>query len=143
MRKPEDLDHLFHALLTRFFTIRTRQPASGAVTFAQMRLLWTLERSGETPLTTLAGMLGVGNSTATELADRLVRGRYATRRTSVDDRRRILLALTSRGRGLLQAFARTRRERFRRLMNGLTPGDVDRLARALATAGRLLEKARA
>ena len=142
MRKPEDLDLLLQALLTRFFTIRTRQPASGSVTFAQMRLVWTLEQQGSAPLTRVAAMLGVSNSTATELSDRLVRSGHLKRESLPEDRRQTILSLTGRGRAMLKKFARLRRERFRRLMRDLSARDVGRLARALETAGAILGKCR-
>jgi hypothetical protein len=49
-RAAQDLDLLFHSVLSRFFTIRARQPAAGGVTLAQMRVLWTLEREGSAAL---------------------------------------------------------------------------------------------
>lgn len=142
MRKAEDLDLLLQALLSRFFTIRTRQPTSGSVTFAQMRLVWTLEQQGSTPLTKVAAMLGVSNSTATELADRLVRSGHLRRESRPEDRRQAILSLTGRGRAMLKKFARLRRERFRRLMRDLSARDVGRLAEALETAGAILGKCR-
>lgn len=141
-KKAEDLDLLFHSVLSRFFTIRTRQAASGTVTFAQMRLVWTIEREGRLPLTRLASVLGVGPSTATELAERLVRGGFLRRETSREDRRSCLLSLTARGKGMLRRFARLRQERFRHVLRALSAAEVDLLARALRTVDALLGKCR-
>jgi DNA-binding MarR family transcriptional regulator len=141
-KKAEDLDLLFHSILSRFFTVRTRQAASGAVTFAQMRLVWTIEQEGPLPLTRLASVLGVGPSTATELAERLVRGGFLRRETSREDRRSRLLSLTPRGKGMLGRFARLRQERFRRILRALSAAEVDRLARSLRTVDTLLGKCR-
>lgn len=144
MRKSlvQDLDLLFHSVLSRFFTIRAKQPAAGSVTLAQMRVLWTLERRGGTALGEVARMLCVTNSTATELSDRLVRGGYARRQGEPDDRRRVSLALTPKGRRLLAEFARRRRERFRSILRGLRPTEIRLLASSLAVVDRLLEKSR-
>ena len=137
-----DLDLLFHAVLARFYTIRARQPAARGVTLAQMRVLWTLEREGSAQLGEVARMLCVTNSTATELSDRLVRGGYASRQTRPDDRRRVALSLTPRGRALLAEFAKRRRDRWRAILRALSPSEVRRLAGSLAEVARLLEKSR-
>jgi DNA-binding MarR family transcriptional regulator len=144
MPKPlaQDLDLLFHSVLSRFFTIRAKQPAAGSVTLAQMRVLWTLEREGSARLGEVARMLCVTNSTATELSDRLVRGGYARRLAEPGDRRRVALALTPKGRVLLAEFAKRRRDRFRSILRALSATEVDRLASSLAVVDRLLEKSR-
>ena len=139
----QDLDLLFHSVLARFFTIRAKQPAAGGVTLAQMRVLWTLEREGSAALGEVARMLCVSNSTATELADRLVRRAYARRRSEPGDRRRVSLTLTPKGRTLLAEFAKRRRDRFRSILRRLSPAEVRRLASSLAVVDRLLEKSRA
>jgi DNA-binding MarR family transcriptional regulator len=141
-RAAQDLDLLFHSVLSRFFTIRARQPAAGGVTLAQMRVLWTLEREGSAALGQVARMLCVSNSTATELSDRLVRGGYARRASEPGDRRRVSLCLTSRGRALLAEFAKRRHDRWRDILRNLSSGEVGRLASSLAVVDRLLEKSR-
>jgi DNA-binding MarR family transcriptional regulator len=140
--KPEELDLVFHSLLTRFFSIRTRQAPSGSVTFAQMRLVWTIERHGPLPLTSLARMLGVGPSAATEVADRLVRSGHVRRTGSAEDRRRSVLSLTPRGQALLRRLALHRRERWRRVTRDLGAAGTRRLAAALETADELLGRCR-
>jgi DNA-binding MarR family transcriptional regulator len=129
-------------VLSRFFTIRARQPAARGVTLAQMRVLWTLEREGSAVLGQVARMLCVSSSTATELSDRLVRGGYARRREQEGDRRRVSLSLTPRGRSLLAEFAKRRHDRWRTILRQLSPGEVGRLAESLAEVDRLLEKSR-
>jgi DNA-binding MarR family transcriptional regulator len=136
------LDLLFHSVLSRFYTIRAKQPAAGGVTLAQMRVLWTLEREGSALLGEIARMLCVSNSTATELSDRLVRGGYAKRRAEPDDRRRVALHLTPKGRALLAQFARLRTQRWEYVLRKLSSGEVRRLAGSLAVVARLLEKSR-
>jgi DNA-binding MarR family transcriptional regulator len=141
-KRAADLDLLFHSVLSRFFTIRARQPAARGVTLAQMRVLWTLEREGSAVLGQVARMLCVSSSTATELSDRLVRGGYARRREQEGDRRRVSLSLTPRGRSLLAEFAKRRHDRWRTILRQLSPGEVGRLAESLAEVDRLLEKSR-
>ena len=139
--RPEDrVDLLFQTMLARFFAIPARQPASGAITFAQMRVLWVLEMRRDVTPGRLAEALGISSSSATEVADRLAGGGYVRRGAATGDRRQVLLSLTPRGRRLLDDFARRRRERFRRLLRVLSARDVSQMAAALETLNRLLER---
>jgi DNA-binding MarR family transcriptional regulator len=140
MKAVEELDLLFQSVLARFFSIRTRQPASGAVTFAQMRVLWTLEIHGSVGVGEMARMIGITNSTATELVDRLVRGGYVRRVQSAEDRRQVVLTLLPRGKRMLDDFARRRQERFRTLLKAVPPADVRRMAESLRTLNAILER---
>ena len=140
MRRIEELDLLFQSVLNRFFLIRAHQPVSGAVTFAQMRVLWALEMEKAPVLGTVSRMLGISNSTATELVDRLVRGGYARREQSAKDRRQVILTLRPKGRAMLADFAKRRLERFRRLARVVGAGDIERMGRALETMNAILGK---
>ena len=139
--RPEDrVDFLFQSMLARFFAIPARQPASGAITFAQMRMLWVLELKTSATPGQLAAALGVSNSSATEVSDRLVRGGYIRRSPSPADRRQVVLTLRARGERLLQDFARRRRERFHKLFRVLNSRDVSRMAASLETLNSLLDR---
>ncbi|MFN3484035.1 MAG: MarR family winged helix-turn-helix transcriptional regulator [Planctomycetota bacterium] len=138
--RVEEIDLLFQSVLARFFAIPARRPASGAVTFGQMRVLWVLDLQGPLPLGRVARRLGISDPAATELADRLARAGYVRRRPSLNDRRQVLLELCPKGRRMLADYARRRRERFERLRRILPPADMDRLAGALKTVREILEK---
>lgn len=142
MNDVHRIDLLFHSVLARFFTIPARQPATGPVTFAQMRVLWIVDFKGTTDLGGLARTLGVSDSTATELVDRLVGGGYVRRVHASDDRRRVVLTLPPKGRRMLAAFARQRQERFQKLIGVVGKSDVGRMARALETVNEVLGKYR-
>jgi DNA-binding MarR family transcriptional regulator len=138
MADAERIDLLFQSVLSRFFTIPAKQPALGATTFAQMRVLWVLDFKKSACLHELAGLLGVSNPTATELVDRLVRFGHVRRVQCTHDRRQVELTLTPKGRRLLAEFARRRRERFEKLFRVVAPADVRRMAHALETMNEVL-----
>lgn len=139
MDRIEDLDLIFQSVMARFFAIPTRQPSSGDVTFAQIRVLWVIDitPSALTP-GEVARLLGISPSTATELIDRLERRDFLVRKESPEDRRRTTLVLRPRGRAMLADFARRRRERFARLAKSVGRSDMDRLLLAFRTADQVL-----
>ena len=140
MRSVEEIELLFRTMMTRFFAIPARRPASGSITFAQMRVLWNLERRGNTTLGQMAKALGVSRSTITEMVDRLEAGRYVRRTPCQEDRRQAILDLLPRGRKILSEFARRRQERFRRLRQILDPGDIKGMVRSLETLNAVLAR---
>lgn len=139
-RTAGDLDGLFRTLLGRFFSIPARHPATGPVTFAQMRVLWTLEREGSQTLGAMARALGLSRPSVTGLVDRLESARCVRRLPCREDRRRILLELLPRGRRILAEHARCRRERFEKLGRILPPRKVRALAQALETVNTILAR---
>jgi DNA-binding MarR family transcriptional regulator len=141
MGGAEKLDLLLHRFLSGFFAIPARQPASGAITFAQMRVLWTLANNGRhaTP-GEVAERLGITSSTATGLVERLADGGYIRRSHSERDRRQVLLQLLPKGRRMMTGFRKLRQSRLRKLMTRLGPGDVVRLTEALKTMNDILSR---
>lgn len=140
MRDAQRIDLLFHAMLARFFTIPARAPASGPITFAQMRILWTLDWKGGMSLGTLARTVGVSNPAATEMVDKLVERGLVKRVHSSDDRRQVVLSLRPGGRRILADFAKRRQERFEKLLRVLERRDRERLVGALEHVNEVLAK---
>lgn len=143
MSSAERLDLLLHRFLTGFFSIPARQPASGLLTFAQMRVLWTLDSNGThaTP-GEIARRLGVSNSTATGLVERLADGGYIRRSHSTRDRRQVLLQLRPKGRRMMAGFRKVRQSRLRRLLATLRRGDVRKMSGALTVLNDVLSRSR-
>ena len=141
MGGAEKLDLLLHRFLSGFFAVPARQPASGAITFAQMRVLWTLANNGRhaTP-GEIADRLGITSSTTTGLVERLADGGYIRRSHSETDRRQVLLQLLPKGRRMMEGFRRLRQSRLRTLMTRLGPGDVVRMTEALETLNDIMSR---
>lgn len=139
MSAAERLDLLLHRFLAGFFSIPARQPATGPITFAQMRVLWTLDTNGVTATPgEIARRVGISSSTATGLIERLVDGGYVRRTHSTRDRRQVLLQLRPKGRRVMAGFRRLRQSRLSTLMKRLARGDVRRMTEALRTLNDIL-----
>src|SRR6185503_4913612 len=141
MSNAEKLDLLLHRFLTGFFAIPARQPASGALTFAQMRVLWTLDNNGATATPgEIAERLGITSSTATGLVERLAEGGYIDRAHSREDRRQVLLRLRPKGRRMMAGFRKLRQSRLQKLMTRLGRGDLVRMTDALETLNEIVAR---
>src|ERR1035438_6344690 len=87
------------------------------VTLTQYRTLVVLASRGPQNLAGLAEAVGVTPATATRMCDRLVRKDLIRRRTERDDRRQLRVALTIKGRSLVDAVTVRRRQEIGQIMS--------------------------
>jgi DNA-binding MarR family transcriptional regulator len=105
--------------LLRHFLIFSEDAAEAAGLTAQQHqaLLAIKGFGGDKPMTTgdLAGRLGIRHHSAVGLIDRLLSKSLVRRRTGLEDRRQVLLTLTSKAEALLAGLAAAHRDEIRRL----------------------------
>lgn len=107
---------------------------------AQLKCLVELYRRTELTVRGLADALGRGLPAASLLADRVVQAGLVERRTDPDDRRRVLLRLTTEGEEVAFRLSEGRAALLREWMASLDEADFQALARglqALAAAAAL------
>ena len=104
------------------------------VTLTQYRTLVVLASRGPQNLAGLAEAVGVTPATATRMCDRLVRKDLIRRRTERDDRRQLRVALTAKGRSLVDAVTVRRRQEIARIMSEIP---VEQQAILVQALGRL------
>jgi DNA-binding MarR family transcriptional regulator len=114
------------------------------VTLTQYRTLVVLASRGPQNLAGLAEAVGVTPATATRMCDRLVRKDLIRRRTERDDRRQLRVALTTRGRSLVDAVTVRRRQEIGRIMSEIPAEQqailVQALGRLASAAGEVPEQ---
>jgi DNA-binding MarR family transcriptional regulator len=114
------------------------------VTLTQYRTLVVLASRGPQNLAGLADAVGVTPATATRMCDRLVRKDLIRRRTERDDRRQLRVALTARGRSLVDAVTGRRRQEIARIMSEIPVEQqavlVQALGRLASVAGEVPEQ---
>ena len=86
------------------------------LTLSQAQALRVLRRSGSVPTGRLATELRISAPAVTQLTDRLIRKGLIERRTAVGDRRTVLVALSAKGKRLVDQFRKRRREIFSRAL---------------------------
>ncbi len=89
----------------------------------------------------LANKLFQSNATMTGIIDRLEKEHLVTRtRGSEEDRRKVTVQVTAKGRSLLERATMTRREQMQRALAGFPPRDLELFVRLLTTYIGELEK---
>lgn len=84
--------------------LKSKYLVSKEVTSSQLIILTNLEDAQFLTLKELAKKIGISTATASLLVDKLVNTGYIVRRQDIDDRRKINLSLTARGKKTLHRF---------------------------------------
>lgn len=95
---------------------------------------------GELRVGELAARVGVDETTATRLVDRLESSGLAERQRLADDRRVAVVVLTAAGADLAAAVAEERRKFFADVLDALQPNERRELVRLTAKASRALRE---
>jgi len=133
-----ELSRQLRPLLTRIYQMVRRHSPGWDVTAAQSSVLTTLLDKGKLRMGELAALEGVKMPTATSVVAGLVRIGLVERLADPNDRRRVLVDLTSDGRSQIAALAAERDREFARLLADLGPEDRNLLAAAAPAMSRLL-----
>jgi len=125
-----DADRIVRAILALGRRLRSERPA-GAASLSAIGVLSTLNRAGAMPATRLAAEERLQPQSLTRIIGSLERAGWVSRKRSASDRREISIALTARGRRILDGEVRARRAWLSRAIAAtLTPAERATLAAA-------------
>ncbi len=123
---------------------RSLSAAEEEVTLAQYRTLVVLASRGPQRVADLATALAVTPATATRMCDRLVHKQLIRRRTEREDRRQVRVALTERGRELVDAVTARRRLEIAEIVKRIPAGQqqvmIEALQRFAESAGEIRDE---
>ncbi|HEY6186125.1 MAG TPA: MarR family transcriptional regulator [Pyrinomonadaceae bacterium] len=116
-----------------------KQLAALDLTLLQAQVLRVL-RNGPLLTGQLAAELGISAPAITQLTDRLVRKLLIERRASAEDRRSVQIALTTRGKRLVDQFRQRRRDIFNEALRSLDKTEQAQVLSALEKVVVALEE---
>ena len=126
-----DIQRLFPPIM-RHLEEQAQYEVTGLdVTPAQMDALLVLYEPSSMPMGELASQLGLTESAATRLVDRLVKMNLVRRDRDETDRRVVRVRLSPYGRQLAELVFERREARFQRVLSRLSKADQDSLIRGL------------
>ena len=114
-----------------------------ALTLAESRCLFTIDRLGGPDIGMVADALALDLGYVSRLVSRLERAGRVRRTRAADDGRRRVVTLTAAGEALLAEVARRSNVRMNDLTAHLRPAEMKELLGAMDTIHRLLDKDRA
>lgn len=110
------------------------------VTMAQAKVLYVVMAAGELRLSELAGRLGTGSSSASELVERLVELGFLRRQDDPTDRRQVVITTTPDATALLERFRELNERQLRLLLAALDADELDAVERAIEVLGRAVDR---
>ena len=136
-----ELSRRWHDLGSALRSRRLLESLHGDATLtpSKLRGLAVLGEADGLRIGELAERVGVDETTATRLADRLEEDGLAERRRDAADRRVTVVALTKEGRRLARAMAEQRRRFFEEVLVTLEPDERAELVRLTAKAADALQ----
>jgi DNA-binding MarR family transcriptional regulator len=125
--------------LTSRRLVASLQPSgAGRLTPTKLHALDVLAEQGGRRIGDLARMLGLDETTATRLVDRLEAADLASRQAEEGDRRATVVVLTPAGEKLVQQTRARRRRFFRDVLDALEPDEQAELVRLTTKAAEAL-----
>jgi DNA-binding MarR family transcriptional regulator len=95
------------------------------ITMAQAKVLYVVMAAGELRMSELAARLGIGSSSASGLADRLVELGLLRRHDDIADRRQVVVTTTPEAEALLERFRELNQRQLRELLGQLDPDELE------------------
>ncbi|WP_081416364.1 MarR family winged helix-turn-helix transcriptional regulator [Arthrobacter castelli] len=134
-----ELSRLLRPLLPRLYHLIRRRSPGWDMTTAQSSVITTLTDKGAMRMGTLANLEGVRLPTATSVVNGLIKLGLVERRADPDDRRAVVVDLTTQGRAEVGELAEDRNQYFARQLDRLTGEERAALEAAVPAMTRLLD----
>jgi DNA-binding MarR family transcriptional regulator len=124
-------------LLMRVIRANVRSHRGPEMSIPQFRTMAFIGRNKGAALSDLAAFLGLTLPSTSKLVDGLVSTKLATRKTHAEDRRCVVLALTSAGEKRHDAARKTARDFFAQKLCALSNAEQNQILRATRTLKKI------
>ena len=101
--------------------------SESSVTHSQFFVLVSLYSLGDCSMSVLAEKMHIRMPTATGLAERLTRSGYITRISNPNDRRSVIVRLTSKGEMFIKTFQKTIQARWDEVLKNLNENELTQM----------------
>jgi DNA-binding MarR family transcriptional regulator len=130
----------FRAAMNQVKCASSERLVRKGISMAQLHILYTLQRSGEMPMSRLADVLHVSLSNASGLIDRIEERGFVERTRVPEDRRIVKIRVTDAGRRMLEEVDAISSELLRSVFGRIGRSQVAAVGRAIAALRRGLEE---
>ena len=129
----------FRAAMNQLKCASSERLVRMGISMAQLHIMYTLQRSGEMPMSRLAEVLQVSLSSATGLIDRIEERGFVERTGVPEDRRVVMIRVTDAGRRMLEEVDAISSDLLRSVFGRIGRSQVAAVGRAMAELRRGLE----
>jgi DNA-binding MarR family transcriptional regulator len=122
----------FHDIIGGFRCAGTGRLVKLGVSMTHMHVLWMIQHNGDLPMSRLAELLDVSFSSATGIVDRMAERGLVERVRVPDDRRVVLVRISTGGRQTLDETEAVKQDRLQAILGHLDGPQLARLERSLS-----------
>lgn len=122
-RDAEELANIIIALQRCFLTNLSKELSAGNVSVSQYSLLGHLDQNGTANMSEIAQKMGHTTAAATGLVDRLENLGYITRSHGAEDRRKVIVEITDKGKMLVHRVRTDMVGNVEKVMDFLSPDE--------------------
>ena len=130
----------FRAAMNQIKCASSERLVRMGISMAQLHILYTLQGSGEMPMSRLAEVLHVSLSSATGLIDRIEERGFVERTRVPEDRRIVLIRVTDAGRRMLEEVDAVSSDLLRSVFGRIGRSQLGAVGRAIAELRGALEE---
>ena len=130
----------YEALMHRLIADHATDFTEVGITMSQAKVLYVVMAAGELRMSELAARLGIGSSSASGLADRLVELELMTPHDDPADPRPVVVTTTPKAAALMEQFRELNQRQLRELLTRLDPEELDIVDRSLDVLGRAIDR---
>jgi len=141
--KQEVLNHFLVVLFNQILSIEEKALKKGpykVLTLSELHVIEAIGEESPLPMSTVASRLDVTVGTLTIAINSLVKKGYVNRERSIDDKRVVLISLTSLGVEANHHHARFHEEMIAHTVNILEEGEMDILIKTLSKITTYFER---
>jgi DNA-binding MarR family transcriptional regulator len=131
---------VLHRTFRKKIMIKTFGDISEKITSVHNEIIWLLEEDGPLSIGNIGDQLMIAKAQMTQLIDKLVELNIVERRAVKGDRRKIEIALTDTGKGLLKEHRKNIDQSVMDLMSNLNEKDLKSLSDSLAAVKDVLSR---
>jgi DNA-binding MarR family transcriptional regulator len=121
----------FHDIIGGFRCAGTGRLVKLGVSMTHMHVLWMLQHHGDLPMSRMADLLDVSFSNATGIVDRMEERGLVERVRVPDDRRVVLVRISTGGAQALDETEAIKQDRLQSILSHLDGPQLSRLAKSL------------
>ena len=130
----------YEALMHRLIADHATDFTEVGITMSQAKVLYVVMAAGQLRMSELAARLGIGSSSASGLADRLVELELLIRHDDPADRRQVVVTTTPQAVALMERFRELNQRQLRELLTRLDPDELDIVDRSLDVLGSAIDR---
>jgi DNA-binding MarR family transcriptional regulator len=120
--------------------VHSSDPQKIDLTFNQYQALLHIHRFGECSVNDLSAVMNIAQSTTSQLVDRLVNAKLVSRETHSEDRRKMVVMLSKKGREMMERRTESMRETYIRVFSMLDDADQDKFEQAFIHFHEIAQK---